>query len=61
MNWQPIETAPKDCHILGYDPHLKRPFVMIWNIPDQCFEVHGSVFYDETPTHWIPLPAVPGR
>ena len=40
---------------------LKRPFVMHWNIADQCFEVHGSAFYDETPTHWMSLPAFPGQ
>lgn len=57
--WQPIETAPKDRRILGFDPHLKRPFVMIWNVPGQCFAADGTAFEDETPTHWMPLPPTP--
>lgn len=56
--WQPIETAPKDSYILGYDPHLKHPFLMIWNIPEQRF-IAGHGFGDEAPTHWMSLPPAP--
>lgn len=58
MQWQPLDTAPKDCYILGYDPHLKRPFVMIWNVPGGRFVATGGLG-DETPMLWMPLPAGP--
>lgn len=58
LEWLPIETAPKDRNILGYDPCLKRPFVMFWNVPGRKFLVNGG-FGDETPTHWMPLPTYP--
>jgi hypothetical protein len=57
--WQPIETAPRDKHVLGYDPHLKRPFIMVYHMGEEKFIDINSVFGDETPTHWMPLPEVP--
>lgn len=56
--WQPIATAPKDRYILGYDPGLKHPLIMIWNVAEGCY---AAVFGlgDEAPTHWMPIPAVP--
>lgn len=57
-DWRPIDTAPKDCYCIGFDPHLKRPFVMIWNIAESAFVVSGG-FGDEAPTLWIPLPPLP--
>lgn len=59
MPWQPIKTAPKDRYLLGWDPALKRPFVMIWNVPEQQFVAAGGMG-DETPTHWAPLMKGPG-
>ncbi len=57
-SWQPIDTAPKDRYILGCEAGMKRPYIMIWNVPDQCFSVsHGMD--DETPSHWMELPPVP--
>lgn len=56
--WQPIETAPKDRYILGCETGMKRPYIMIWNIPDQCFSVSYGMD-DETPTHWLDLPPLP--
>jgi len=56
--WRPIETAPKDRYILGCETGMKRPYIMIWNIHDQCFSVsHGMD--DESPTHWLDLPPLP--
>lgn len=55
LRWKPIETAPKDRYILGRDPHMKRPFVMLWNVPGQRFEALAG-FGDETPTQWMDLP-----
>lgn len=57
--WQPMGTAPKTGHILGWDPHFKRPFVMMWNIPDNKFLASDSVFKDEEPVAWMPLPKGP--
>lgn len=55
LRWKPIETAPKERYILGRDPHMKRPFVMLWNVPGQRFEASAG-FGDETPTQWMDLP-----
>lgn len=56
--WQPIETAPKDRYILGCEIGMKRPYIMIWNVHDQCFSVSYGM-EDERPTHWLDLPPVP--
>jgi len=56
LRWKPIDTAPKDRYILGRDPALKRPFVMLWNVPGQRFEA-STGFGDETPTEYMDLPA----
>jgi hypothetical protein len=56
-SWKPIADAPKDRYLLGREPGLKRPFVMIWNVPDQQFEVlHGMG--DESPTEFMELPGI---
>lgn len=66
MNWQPIETAPKDgTEILIFceDDH--------WAIDIVKWEQFGNDFYwararcvdglhiNEKATHWMPLPALP--
>lgn len=56
--WWPIETAPKDCYIIGYDPAMKRPFVMIWNVPENQFIQGGGGFDDVMPSLWMPLPNI---
>lgn len=56
-SWKPISEAPKDRYILGRDEGLKRPFVMIWNVPGQEFlAAHGMG--DEIPTEYMELPSV---
>lgn len=56
-DWAPIETAPKDCYLLGFDPVLKRPFVMLWNVPDGVFAASGGVGAgNEKAMFWLPLP-----
>lgn len=57
MAWQPIESAPKDGRILGWDgfevESLER-FGEFWGqISDS-----GRVTVSE-PTHWMPLPEPP--
>lgn len=63
MDWQPIETAPKDgSRILAYEPSADSKIHEIW-WEDDC----GGPFQGWTddwdtepePTHWVPLPAGP--
>ncbi len=60
MDWQPIETAPRDgTYLLGYDG---EPIVIIayesgWEYGDNF--IAGNVNEKPRPTHWIPLPAPP--
>jgi hypothetical protein len=56
-SWMPIAEAPKDRYLLGRDAGLKRPFVMIWNVPDQAF-VAAEGMGDEIPTEYMELPKV---
>lgn len=62
MNWQPIETAPKDgTNILIHE--LGDTFVAWWLnglerwVDGKWTEMDGWVTYD--PTHWMPLPPPP--
>jgi hypothetical protein len=55
--WQPIETAPKDQHIIGYWDIYTRPSVMWWNFRGVCFE--SDMDKNEHPSHWMPLPSLP--
>ena len=56
--WRKIETAPKDDYLIGYDPGLKRPFIMLWNVPAQRF-IALDGYGDETPSHWMQIPPIP--
>jgi hypothetical protein len=56
-SWQPIETAPKDRHIIGYWNIYKRPCVMWWNFADEAFESFSD--RNEYPSHWMPIPSNP--
>jgi hypothetical protein len=71
MDWQPIETAPKDAPVLLFgmtNPdermvRFKKPVVFsgYWESLDEAWCAHGShwdgPFFQ--PTHWMPLPAPP--
>ena len=74
MDWQPIETAPKDgTHFIGWDG--KRPFrcsagkhYVLYPHQDggpTYRDVWNGHYYDsimpENPTHWQPLPPPSGR
>jgi len=61
MEWQPIETAPKDgAWLLLYwvtMPITLYPFCAFWDDGwwHPSFRDYGEVF----PTHWMPLPEPP--
>lgn len=59
MNWQPIETAPRDHgkQILAFDDGDIR--VGYWSSNRECFrcEITGDPLYRVT--HWMPLPEPP--
>jgi len=60
MQWQPIETAPKD----GRDVFIWNdgPYIARWTNPDGMFgwwDDSGEVGLQHHPTHWMPLPAPP--
>lgn len=68
MEWQPIETAPKDgtriltCKIIAGEKRILCPAVNEWNDPSRTGL--GSLgWWASTaltdPTHWMPLPGPP--
>jgi hypothetical protein len=69
MNWQPIETAPKDgtrilaYGVLGLESH-KSIGTVKWNDTCslwQCDPSEASEYHPEACdlTHWMPLPEAP--
>lgn len=68
MNWQPIETAPKDedVDVLGYCPNDDHLIVTMylslgkWTLAGStsCYTCGGGT-YDPKPTNWMPLPPPP--
>lgn len=75
MEWQPIETAPRDgTNILIYVPRAAEAGDMAtvhwhargWHASDGAWvSTYGEVGHDEwyasDPTHWMPLPPPPGE
>jgi len=70
MDWQPIETAPKDGPpILIYDSGdswsgIIEPepviYVCVWEGWNKCWvEADGEQYSVFKPTHWMPLPEPP--
>lgn len=66
MEWQPIETAPRDGRILVYCPKYGEQFVAFLGVnPNDGEEkwviAQGSdiTFIVPSPTHWMPLPPPP--
>lgn len=62
MDWQPIDTAPKDgTWFVAWDPLLNvnggGPFICAYDSSlKQFFDVSAGI---EEPTHWMPLPPPP--
>jgi hypothetical protein len=64
MEWQPIETAPRDgTHILGYaDGEMAAVYCLpTWYDDGWSLSVSGKPASDSYfwPTHWMPLPKPP--
>jgi hypothetical protein len=72
MDWQPIETAPKDGVIVlavkestlpwAKDFSVARfpyPLKQRWN--GGAWEADDGHVYEPQPTHWMPLPAPPAE
>ena len=62
MEWQPIETAPKDVRILfywlkGYSGRGTKVEIGAHN-QDEYYDFDGAMFLYE-PTHWMTLPDPP--
>ena len=71
-DWQPIETAPKNKHLLffGQQEHsqndsvtYKGPMIFsgYWDEMDESWCARGSTWEGPffNPTHWMPLPEPP--
>lgn len=68
MDWQPIETAPKDgTHIIALrptdPPHVESMYWARYEDADRDGDWHWSYDGDSpregSPTHWMPLPPPP--
>ena len=61
MEWQPIETAPKDgTQILVYEPEEKyTPIYVVVYDNGKWIEASGEQYANWKPTHWMPLPLPP--
>lgn len=61
MEWQPIESAPKDREVLLYFP-ASRPMSGRGIGHGEMMRVGAlRAFPFRAPTHWIPLPPPPTR
>lgn len=67
MEWQPIETAPKDrpLILLGYEPNIRMKMIPHvhggrWNDDRQAWD-SGFVSGYTMITHWIPMPPLPDK
>jgi hypothetical protein len=65
MNWEPIDSAPKDGRkLLAWSAEADEVRFVYWDTDDEgedgwCDDL-GTVMLD-TPTHWMPLPDPPAE
>ena len=64
MEWQPIETAPKDGRLIlmitKNASDICGVYVAYWNDEMDWFQFHKEG-YVTNPTHWMPIPALPTK
>lgn len=62
MEWQPIETAPKDCRLVlireAHGNDFIGTFVGYFSPVDNAF-LYSVGRAIKKPTHWMPLPPAP--
>lgn len=58
MNWNPIETAPKDGSVLVYCPDNNWK-IYVANRDSYGGWMQSNSGWDCNPTHWMPLPPPP--
>lgn len=64
MEWQPIETAPRDGReivlLLRGDGPLSYGFdIGFWCVGEFCYSGSGLPIEECRPTHWLPIPEPP--
>ena len=61
MNWQPIETAPKNAPVLAHSTNwVGAPMIVEWDETfSQWFEYGTGDGIRPQPTHWMELPEPP--
>lgn len=66
MEWQPIESAPKDgTEFVMLDANVRVATVGHWREAEASARAPGSAVWRPfwfplaTPTHWMPLPELP--
>ena len=69
MEWQPIETAPKDKFLLLCGPSGYTTTPIVFTTGRMCSDYHKGRWIDHAnddltdwgfePTHWMPLPDAP--
>lgn len=61
MEWQTIDTAPKDGSRILLSRNWKESMAVCWwsEIDEEWIPVAGSIFTDAT--HWMPLPSPPSE
>lgn len=63
--WQPIETAPRDREVvLGYrSADGEKLGIGFWEVADEQHAGRWTVeeWWDESPSHWLPVPAIPAE
>lgn len=61
MEWQPIETAPKDKRFVAllYCTPTYRRYGVGWYQPMTGWQGWYHSGWKESPTHWMPLPEPP--
>lgn len=60
MQWQPIDTAPKDgSAFLSCDAEFYKETLCATFFDDECQWLMNFSYSAVRPTHWMPLPAPP--